>query len=359
MTTLRRIDCADALDRAPFFVLGALDAREAAEVRDHLASCSEAHAEFAELGAVVPYLAELAEPVDGGPELRARVMDAIAADVRAQSRDDQAAERLIASFGGSARMPQAGDDTPGPPVPARASSTDDRASDRTAVTPRTANDAAATAPAEAAPDVSAPLTSQRSDATGPAPAGETRPWADEPGFRAAVTAGSPGAAAERSSVSRRFARWAVPAVAALAIAALGAWNVTLQNQVGDATRRAEELRTAAAIVSDPGSRIARLSGSPAAPDAGGFAAFDENGTGVMVITGLPPAPSDRTYQAWFVRGGGSTASAGLVSVERDGMIIVTGLRPGDSVAGMAVTLERAGGVAQSSEQPLVLGTITA
>ena len=336
MTGLQVIDCAAALDRAPFFVLGALSPSETAEVREHLASCGEPHPEFLELGSVVPYLAELVEPVDGGPELKRRVMEAVASDVRAQARDEQAAERLVASFGGPTRF--APDAVPVPePVAAATTAPDPMA---IADTTEPAN---AFAPA---------------DVTGKATAGPAL-WVDEPSYRKAAPGPASGTALAVSSnrgVSS-YLRWALPAIAVLVIVGLGAWNFGLQGQVGDATRRADELRTAVAVSADPTARVARLTGSPAAPNAGGFAAFRTDGTGVLVVTGLPPAPDDKTYQAWFLKDG-VPASAGLVRVERDGLIVVTGLRETDSIDGMAITLEKAGGVAQSTEQPLLVGTLT-
>ncbi|HEX5589656.1 MAG TPA: zf-HC2 domain-containing protein, partial [Candidatus Limnocylindrales bacterium] len=58
------MSCDDVRDLAAGFVLGALTPDEAAAVRAHLATCPEAHEEIAELGGVVPYLAESLEPVE-------------------------------------------------------------------------------------------------------------------------------------------------------------------------------------------------------------------------------------------------------------------------------------------------------
>lgn len=76
------LSCEDARDLAAGFVLGALDASEAAAVREHLATCSEPHPEYGELGGVVPYLAESLEPVEPPLGVRARILDAVAADER-------------------------------------------------------------------------------------------------------------------------------------------------------------------------------------------------------------------------------------------------------------------------------------
>lgn len=78
----RVLTCDEVSELAPLYVLDALDRAESAEVRAHLAGCAQPHAEFAELGGVVPYLAELGEEAPPDPELRSRVMAAILAEGR-------------------------------------------------------------------------------------------------------------------------------------------------------------------------------------------------------------------------------------------------------------------------------------
>ncbi|MEO8469772.1 MAG: anti-sigma factor [Chloroflexota bacterium] len=73
--------CDDVRDQAAGFVLGVLSLDEAAAVRAHLASCDQPHAEFAELGGVVPYLADSLDPVEPPVGLRARLLAAAAADL--------------------------------------------------------------------------------------------------------------------------------------------------------------------------------------------------------------------------------------------------------------------------------------
>jgi anti-sigma-K factor RskA len=86
--------CDRARDLAAGYVIGALEPTEEAAVREHLQTCPEPHDEFAELGGVVPYLAEsdleLIEPPAG---LRDRIMAAAAADLAARGRPSPAAER--------------------------------------------------------------------------------------------------------------------------------------------------------------------------------------------------------------------------------------------------------------------------
>jgi hypothetical protein len=79
------LTCDEVRELAGSFVLGALEPAEEAAVRAHFASCPEAHEEIAELGGVLPALAEsvpVVEPPDG---LRARILAAAAEDVASRS----------------------------------------------------------------------------------------------------------------------------------------------------------------------------------------------------------------------------------------------------------------------------------
>ena len=77
----------EAVDLAPLYVLGALEEAEMASIREHLATCPESHAEFEELGGVVPYLLEdpAIELVEPPAALGDRIMAAAAADLAARS----------------------------------------------------------------------------------------------------------------------------------------------------------------------------------------------------------------------------------------------------------------------------------
>jgi hypothetical protein len=68
------LTCAEASDLAPAFVLGALTDAEMAAVRSHLATCENAHAEFAELGSVAPVLLEAVPVVEAPAGLGDRIM---------------------------------------------------------------------------------------------------------------------------------------------------------------------------------------------------------------------------------------------------------------------------------------------
>jgi len=82
---VKSLTCDEVREMAGAFVLGALDPAEAEAVRAHLATCDDAHEEIAELGGVLPALAEsvpVVEPPDG---LKARIMAAAADDLEART----------------------------------------------------------------------------------------------------------------------------------------------------------------------------------------------------------------------------------------------------------------------------------
>lgn len=81
---LRNLTCDEVRETAAAFVLGALDAGEEAAIRAHLATCTDPHAEIAELGGVLPAFAEIVPIVEPPTGLKARIMAAAAADLQAR-----------------------------------------------------------------------------------------------------------------------------------------------------------------------------------------------------------------------------------------------------------------------------------
>jgi len=91
------------------FVLGALPPAEADAVRAHLATCREDHTEIAQLGSVLPVLAESVPVVEPPAGLRERIMAAAAADLAASSAAPDIAQAPEAATRGA---------LPGPAAPA-------------------------------------------------------------------------------------------------------------------------------------------------------------------------------------------------------------------------------------------------
>lgn len=147
------------------------------------------------------------------------------------------------------------------------------------------------------------------------------------------------ARAERPNVVplRRRRNWTAPLAAAAAVAAcaavvLGIWAASLQNSQDPLEQ----------VLSKPGSRLVSMG------RAGGVAVAPD-GTAVLAVA-VPPAPSDRTYEAWVIEAG-KAKPAGLFR-GRAGTSIVEIPRPVRSGAVVAVTLERMGGVQQPTSKPL-------
>jgi hypothetical protein len=74
----------EAMELAASFVLDALEPEEMAAVREHLGTCPESHAEFAELAGALPVLDASIPLVEPPASLKARVMAAAAADLEAR-----------------------------------------------------------------------------------------------------------------------------------------------------------------------------------------------------------------------------------------------------------------------------------
>ncbi|HEX7491604.1 MAG TPA: anti-sigma factor [Candidatus Limnocylindrales bacterium] len=87
--------CDRVCELASGFVLGALDSGDMIAVSDHLDRCQKPHPEIAELGGVLPYIADSLEPVEAPVWLRESVIAAARADLAAGRRVGKPAEHRI------------------------------------------------------------------------------------------------------------------------------------------------------------------------------------------------------------------------------------------------------------------------
>ena len=144
-------------------------------------------------------------------------------------------------------------------------------------------------------------------------------------------------------------RWLTPALGAAAAAAacvavgLGIWAASVSSDLD----RERELRAAQTealeLVADRGAKLVPLTG------AEGSLVVAGNGRAALVICGLEPAPSDKTYEAWMIRG--TPTPAGLFDAKDDcSAVPLEGtVAPGVTVA---VTREEKGGVEAPTTEPL-------
>jgi anti-sigma-K factor RskA len=136
---------------------------------------------------------------------------------------------------------------------------------------------------------------------------------------------------ERPNVVPLRPRWIFPAtatvaaVAACAAIGLGIWAATLNNRLG-------ERPEAVGLSGANGSLIV----SPARE-------------GTLVVRNLDPAPAGKTYEAWVIKGGTPLPAGTFTGGGRVAFVLT---RPVPDGAIVAVTLERAGGVAKPTTTPL-------
>src|SRR5687768_176309 len=93
---------AEVVELSGLYVLGALEPSEKRAVDQHLASCPELHAEYAEVGGVVPALATLASPMDAPAGIKSRVLAAVA---REAESSNVASSASVSSSVASAALP--------------------------------------------------------------------------------------------------------------------------------------------------------------------------------------------------------------------------------------------------------------
>jgi anti-sigma-K factor RskA len=146
-------------------------------------------------------------------------------------------------------------------------------------------------------------------------------------------------------------RWAFPAAATLAAAAalvaigLGVWATSLSHSL-DREREAKDGYAQALRLLGGGAQAKALvdaEGALLVPPGGGEAA--------LVVCGLSPAPTGKTYEAWVIEGG-TPRPAGLFR-GGSGCPPVLLEREVPDGAVVAVTLERKGGVQKPTGQILI------
>jgi anti-sigma-K factor RskA len=141
---------------------------------------------------------------------------------------------------------------------------------------------------------------------------------------------------------------ATAAVAAVVALAAGLWAADLSSQLDDSQSAFDRLRANAAILADPDAQTVGLQAGD------GRLVVDSDGQAVLVLSGLDPAPSGKTYELWVVPGGNIEEAnpAGLFPGSDGAELVgVEGtVNEGDLVA---VTVEPQGGVDKPSSAPIV------
>lgn len=153
------------------------------------------------------------------------------------------------------------------------------------------------------------------------------------------------------SVNRELER--ARGTAAFEVAALRARIDQLQRGLESASARIADLKSQLSLTSNltlaafsPDARMVHLAGLAAAPKASGTVAFSPGShTAFMQVSGLPPAPADKIYEAWWIGRQAGPIRAGLFEAPAEGVAKVALIMPprGEEIIASAVTLEPANG----------------
>jgi hypothetical protein len=163
--------------------------------------------------------------------------------------------------------------------------------------------------------------------------------------------------------SARRSRWALRASVAVAAAAavvavlFGVQVNRLHSQVS--AIQAHPFLSAAeqAELKQPTTKRVALRSLPGTPSPSAVTVvLTGTGTGFVETNRLGPLPAGKTYQLWGVIGG-QTISLGLLGP--DPSVVPFSVAGDRSVQAFAITAERAGGVVQTTHQPVVSGEVTA
>jgi anti-sigma-K factor RskA len=175
---------------------------------------------------------------------------------------------------------------------------------------------------------------------------ERTPQAHRPAISAPPPAERPGWLAWLSpQVARPLAVAAV-----VALLAIGAWNLSLQSQLG---QRDAALRAVASAISD-GDLAFRVDGS-----AGRGYVVETPGEGAaLVVADLAELPADRLYELWLIDASGAAVAVGTFAPADRAVAVVPIERDLAGYATFAVTVE-AERVAAPSGAPVMIGDLGA
>jgi anti-sigma-K factor RskA len=151
-----------------------------------------------------------------------------------------------------------------------------------------------------------------------------------------------------------------------AVIAAGAWGLSLNNQIASLRTETQALQTQLATQRDlvaelasPAQMVIAISGTENQPGAHGHLVTHDDGTAVLVVSGLNNLDPARVYQLWMIRGD-TPISAGLFEVGADGVGIlkVAMLDTAATFNAVGISVEPAGGSSTPTGDIVMLGAIT-
>ncbi len=252
--------CAAVQDLVPGYALDALDPDDTARVDDHLARCRPCAQKLAELErtvAMLPYLSRRATPP---PDVKATLFTRIAQSHTANMDARHAAAAQ--------------------PVPSRS------------LTVHAIPAASSTIPASP--------SARETTSTGAA-AGRSGGWRGRAGLPAR---GGLAGASQRGwrGYGLPVATTAIPLVLALAL--VGGWAYSLYDDASAARDDQEMMGTFSGVLASGEGNLYELISSADAPEAEGqFLASLDGNDGILLVSGLQPEQSGRTYEVWIEQDG--------------------------------------------------------
>jgi anti-sigma-K factor RskA len=182
------------------------------------------------------------------------------------------------------------------------------------------------------------------------------------------------AAVPRSSagVPRRWriVRYALAAVAAVALLALGGWNIALQRQLRDQRQQAQaqatqiaDQATIARLVANPAAAhtvFGPVTGQYGALPPAGYVYIDPNSTTAVMLTyWLPHLAPNTRYQLWLITPSGERDSGGLFTVDGRGnaSVVIHAPAPFSKYNAIGVTAEPYDGSPQPTTPRVIGGAI--
>ena len=147
-------------------------------------------------------------------------------------------------------------------------------------------------------------------------------------------------------------RWALPVAAAAAVTAgcaalaLAFWAADLSQQVDDLQAQQHTADEVSIMLADPNAERIPLDGV--------LVVDSESQEGHLLVFGLEEAPEAHTYEAWVIQEGEPAVPAGLFAGGDERATVVPLNAPVPEGAIVAVTVEQAGGVDRSEQQPIII-----
>jgi anti-sigma-K factor RskA len=133
-----------------------------------------------------------------------------------------------------------------------------------------------------------------------------------------------------------------------------------RGQVGTLERVLQDRVRMEHILLAPDLRLTRLEPLKPAPGSAGLLAVSTvNRTALLQVSGLPPAPTGKTYELWWITRESGPVKAGLFEVRGPGTVIAAAEPPpvGQHALLSAVTLEPAGGTSSPTGAMYLKGIV--